>query len=196
MLYWFGKIFLAPFVWLLMRPRVKGFQHLFCRGSAIIVSNHWSLGDPILLAIVSPRIIHFMAKKELFEKKVPRFILQRLLFTFPVNRKQADMASLKQAMHLLERGKVFGIFPEGRRSVTGELDTLEKGAAFLALKTGAPIIPIYSDPRTYRKFRINMVVGALMDAKAIAAEHRGQPLDVVTQAIADKLQQLKLQMEA
>ena len=106
------------------------------------------------------------------------------------------MASLKQAMSVLDKGWVFGIFPEGRRSVTGELDMLEKGAAFLALKTGAPIIPIYSDPRTYRKFRINMVVGSPMDAKAIAAEHRGKAADVVTQAIADKIRQLQLQMEA
>ena len=196
MLYLFAKLLLTPLAWLLMRPRVKGLRHLFFRGKAIIVSNHWSMPDPILLALVCPRVVHFMAKKELFDHPAARFALQKLLFAFPVNRKQADMASLKQAMSVLDRGRVFGIFPEGRRSVTGELDMLEKGAAFLALKTGAPIIPIYSDPRTYRKFRINMVVGSPMDAKAIAAEHRGKAADVVTQAIADKIRQLQLQMEA
>ena len=106
------------------------------------------------------------------------------------------MTSLKQAMQVLDKGKVFGIFPEGRRSVTGELDELERGAAFLALRCKVPIIPVYSDPRTYRKLRINMIVGEPMDAAAIAAAHKGKSVDVVTQAIADKLQQLRLQLEA
>ena len=106
------------------------------------------------------------------------------------------MASLKQAMAVLQKGKVFGIFPEGRRSVTGELDELERGAAFLALRCNVPILPVYSDPRTYRKLRVNMIVGEPMDAAAIAAAHKGRSVDVVTQAIADKLQQLRLQLEA
>ena len=196
MIYIIGKILLSPILLLLLRPRVRGKRHLWHRGSAILVSNHWALTDPILIALVSPRIIHYMAKKELFENPIARFLLMKGLYAFPVNRKQADMTSLKQAMQVLEKGKVFGIFPEGRRSVTGELDELERGAAFLALRCKVPIIPVYSDPRTYRKLRINMIVGEPMAAAAIAAAHKGKSVDVVTQAIADKLQQLRLQLEA
>lgn len=196
MIYIIGKILLSPILLLLLRPRVRGKRHLWHRGSAILVSNHWALTDPILIALVSPRIIHYMAKKELFENPIARFLLMKGLYAFPVNRKQADMTSLKQAMQVLDKGKVFGIFPEGRRSVTGELDELERGAAFLALRCKVPIIPVYSDPRTYRKLRINMIVGEPMDAAAIAAAHKGKSVDVVTQAIADKLQQLRLQLEA
>ena len=196
MIYIIGKILLSPILLLLLRPRVRGKRHLWHRGSAILVSNHWALTDPILIALVSPRIIHYMAKKELFENPIARFLLMKGLYAFPVNRKQADMTSLKQAMQVLEKGKVFGIFPEGRRSVTGELDELERGAAFLALRCKVPIIPVYSDPRTYRKLRINMIVGEPMDAAAIAAAHKGKSVDVVMQAIADKLQQLRLQLEA
>jgi len=195
-LYITAKIFLAPIVALIMRARVKGVRHLFFRGSGIIVSNHWALTDPVLLAVVCPRVIHFMAKKELFENKFADFFFQKLLFAFPVNRKSADMKSLRKSMEVLKAGHVFGIFPEGSRSATGELDTIEKGAAFLALKTGAPIIPVYSDPNTFRKFRINMVVGEPMDAKAIAAQYVGKPAEVVTEAIGDKLRELKLQLEA
>lgn len=195
MLYIFGKIFVAPIAFLLMRPRIKGLRNLFFRGKAIIVSNHWSLGDPIFLAIVSPRIIHFMAKQELFVSKTARAFFKSLL-TFPVNRKQADIASLKHAKKLLDKGKVFGIFPEGRRSLTGELDTMERGAAFIALKCDAPIIPIYSDPNTLKKFRLHMVVGEPMDVKQIVETHKGKPVDVVTQAISDRMHQLKLVMEA
>lgn len=196
MIYVLAKLILSPLVFLLMRPRVRGLRHLWRRGGAIVVSNHWALSDPILIALISPRIIHFMAKQELFHNPVARFLLMRGLYAFPVNRKQADMASLRQAMDVLQKGRVFGIFPEGRRSVTGELDELERGAAFLALRCKVPLIPIYSDPRTYRKLRINMIVGEPMDAQAIAATHKGKPVDVVTQAIADKLQQLRLRLEA
>lgn len=196
MLYLLAKVLLSPFFLLLMRPRVRGLRHLWRRGGAIVVSNHWALSDPILIALISPRVVHFMAKQELFQNPAARFMLMRGLYAFPVNRKHADMASLKQAMAVLQKGKVFGIFPEGRRSVTGELDELERGAAFLALRCNVPILPVYSDPRTYRKLRVNMIVGEPMDAAAIAAAHKGRSVDVVTQAIADKLQQLRLQLEA
>ena len=196
MIYIIAKILFSPIAYLIMRPRVRGWKHLWYRGGAIIVSNHWALTDPILIALVSPRIIHFMAKQELFQNPIARFLLMKGLYAFPVNRKSADMTSLKQAMSVVQKGRVFGIFPEGRRSVTGELDELERGAAFLALRCKVPIIPVYSDPRTYRKFRINMIVGEPMDAAAIAASYKGKAVDVVTQAIADKLQQLRLQLEA
>ncbi len=196
MLYLLAKVLLSPFFLLLMRPRVRGLRHLWRRGGAIVVSNHWALSDPILIALISPRVVHFMAKQELFQNPAARFVLMRGLYAFPVNRKHADMASLKQAMAVLQKGKVFGIFPEGRRSVTGELDELERGAAFLALRCNVPILPVYSDPRTYRKLRVNMIVGEPMAAAAIAAAHKGRSVDVVTQAIADKLQQLRLQLEA
>ncbi len=195
MLYLFGMIFVKPIIWLLFRPKVIGYKKLFRRGKAVLVSNHWSLGDPILLAAVCPRVVRFMAKQELFTSKLKRFFF-KTLFVFPVHRKHADIASLKYAMSLLDKGKVFGIFPEGKRSVTGELDDLERGAAFLALRCNAPIIPIYSSPDAYRKLRIRMIVGDPMDAQAIAAERKGKSSEVVTEAIREKLLELKAEMEA
>ena len=196
MLYLFFKILLTPFFWLIFRPRVQGFKHLFRRGKAVLISNHVALKDPIMIAFVSPRIVHFMAKKELFEKPLPRFLLRWGFLTFPVNRKHADMVSLKQAMSLLDKGKVFGIFPEGRRSVTNELDAFEKGAAFLALRCNAPLIPLYADPNAPRRLRVRMIVGEPMDAKAIAETYSGKAVDAVTDALHDRMQELKNEMEA
>lgn len=195
MLYILCKILLTPLVWLLYRPRVQGLKNLFFRGKAILISNHHDLTDPIDIAFIAPRIVHFMAKQELFEIPVLRTILRGGLFAFPVNRKHADMASLKQAMTVLDKGKVFGIFPEGRRSITGELDCFEKGAAFLALRCKAPIIPIYSDPKAKKRLRIRMVIGEPMDAAAIAASHPGRAVEVVTEALQDRIQQLKNELE-
>ena len=196
MLYLLLKIIVTPFFWLLYRPRVQGLKNLFFRGKAILISNHHDFSDPVMIACVCPRMVHFMAKQELFEKPLLRWFLGKGLFAFPVYRKHADMASLKQAMALLEKGKMFGIFPEARRSVTGELDAFEKGAAFLALRSGAPIIPLYSDPYAKRRLRVRMIVGEPMDAGAIAAACAGKGVDVVTDAVRDRMQALKNEMGA
>ncbi len=184
----------TPIFWLLYWPKVKNLKRLFFRGRAILISNHFSLGDPIRLAFVAPRPIHFMAKQELFDSPLKRLFLKGLL-AFPVYRKQADMHSLKQAMVVLEKNHIFGIFPEGRRSLTGELDSLEKGAAFLALRCSAPVIPIYADPDWKKHKRVRMIVGEAIDPNEVAKRFAGRSVDSVTEAIRDSMQRLKNEME-
>ena len=137
MLYLLGRLLFTIPVWLVFRPLIIGYKNLFFRGRGIVISNHYSLLDPLWLGFVSPRVLHFMAKKEAFTTPLKRFFLG-LLYTFPVNRHHADVASLKKAITVLDKGHVFGIFPEGKRSITGGLDTFEKGAAFLGLRCNAP----------------------------------------------------------
>ena len=194
MIYYLVKFLLTPFFWLLFWPNVKNFNRLFFRGAGIIISNHFSLSDPIRLAFVVPRPMHFMAKQELFDSKIKRFFLTQLL-AFPVYRKQADMLSLKQAMIVLEKKHIFGIFPEGRRSITGELDSFEKGAAFLALRCNAPIIPVYVDPYFKKRRKLRMIVGEPIDAKQVSETYAGRGVDAVTEAIRDRMQLLKNEME-
>lgn len=195
MLYFLAKyVFMSPFIWIFRTPRVIGREHLKnIQGGAIIVSNHWSLQDPIYIATVTPRFIRFMAKKELFATKIGDFMFRRLLLTFPVDRNSADITSLKHAMEMIRQNKIFGIFAEGRRSVSGQMDSFEKGAAFIALKTDAPIIPVYSKPFSWK---LRMAVGEPMYAKQICAQYKGKPVEVVTEAISDKLHELKLISEA
>ncbi len=194
MLYILVKYLLTPFFWLLYRPKVKNLGRLFFRGRGILISNHFTLGDPIRLAFVAPRPVHFMAKQELFDSPLKRFFLTGLL-AFPVYRKQADMQSLKQAMAVLEKNHIFGIFPEGRRSLTGELDSFEKGAAFLALRCSAPIIPIFADPGWRKRGRVRMIVGEPIDPNEVAKRFGGRAVDAVTDAIRDGMQRLKNEME-
>ena len=194
MFYLIIKILLTPFFWLIYRPKIINLGRLFFRGKAILISNHFSLGDPIRLAFVAPRPIHFMAKQELFDSKLKRFFLTQLL-AFPVYRKQADMLSLKQAMAVLDKNHIFGIFPEGRRSLTGELDSFEKGAAFLAIRCNAPIIPIYADPYWKKRGQIRMIIGETIHPDEVAKSIAGRSVDAVTDAIRDALQLLKNELE-
>ena len=181
-------------VWILLRHKVIHHERLFFKGKAIIVSNHWSMADPVLIAFVSPRIIHFMAKAELFRSWIGNLFF-RSIYAFPVEREKTDLTSLRKAKEVLDAGKVFGIFPEGKRSVTGDLDELEKGAAFMALRCDAPIIPVYTDPKTFKRFRIRMIVGEPIDAKAEAKKGTGKAVDVVTEVIRNRLMEMKNEME-
>ena len=194
MLYFLIKYLISPFFWLIYRPKIINFGRLFFRGRGILISNHFSLGDPIRLAMIAPRPIHFMAKQELFDSPVKRFFLKGLL-AFPVYRKHADMLSLKQAMRVLEKNHIFGIFPEGRRSMTGELDSFEKGAAFLALRCNSRIIPIYADPDWKKRGRVRMIVGEPIDPVDIDNRFAGRGVDAVTDAIRDSLQHLKNELK-
>lgn len=195
MLYLLLRIIVFPFFWMIYRPVVYGIEHLRISGKAIFVCNHISMGDPIALAMISPRIIHFMAKAELFKNPIVSFLLQKGLFAFPVNRKEVDMASMKKSLRVLERGYVFGIFPEGKRAVTDDLDELEKGAAFLAIRSNAPIVPIYIAPDSYRKLRFRMMVGKPINVgELVAVTGKSQLVDVVTDEISDSIRALKTEL--
>lgn len=196
MLYYLLKTILWPVLMLVFRPVIYGRENMRIKGKAIFVSNHRSLLDPIIIALVSPRTVHFMAKMELFQSPITN-ALMRAFLAFPVNRKTADRASLKNAMKVLEEGKVFGIFAEGKRSVTEDLDEFEKGAAFLAIRAGAPVVPIYISADGYRKFHPKMMVGRPINVTDIVASTSKSALvDVVTDEIADAINALKTEMEA
>ncbi len=195
MLYFLLKYLIGPFILLFWRPIVYGRENLSIKGKAIIVSNHRSMADPLLLALISPRVVHFMAKKEIFKNKISAAFFH-MLYVFPVDRKKADLLSLKNALQVLNQGKVFGIFPEGKRAVTHELDALERGAAFLAIRSGAPIIPIYIHPDSYKRCQPILIVGKAMDINGIVANTKKSELvEVVTDEIADAICALKEELD-
>ncbi|MDR1620117.1 MAG: 1-acyl-sn-glycerol-3-phosphate acyltransferase [Clostridiales bacterium] len=195
MLYILLKYLLAPFFYLLCRPIIIGKRHLYIKGKVIFVCNHISMLDPVMLAMFSPRHIHFMAKAELFHHWYMRIFFRGLL-AFPVNRNQADMQSMKKALKVLDQGKAFGIFPEGKRTITDSMDDLEKGAAFLAIRSSAPVIPVYIKRDSYTNLHFEMAVGTpLRVSDIVATTSKSQLVDVVTDEISDSIQALRAQIE-
>ena len=195
MLYLLIKWLIGPIILLVTRPIVYGRQNLRVKGKAIFIANHRSMWDPLILALVSPRNIHFMAKKELFASKLGNFFF-RSLYAFPVNRRNVDSPSLKNALKVMDKGDVFGIFPEGKRAVTDSLDEFEKGAAFLAIRSGAPVIPIYIHPDTSRQVRPVMLVGKPIDVSSIVATaNKSSLIEVVTDELADSIDALRIELE-
>lgn len=109
----------------------------------ILVANHSNTLDPVILQIGSPRrLVHFMMAKEYYEKK-PFKLIYKLFGAIPVNRTGTDIASVRTALRTLREGKVIGIFPEGRMSMTGEMQDARPGVAALVLMSGATVVPAY-----------------------------------------------------
>ena len=120
--------------------RVVGVEHVPKEGAGVVVSNHRSMIDPFVVSYGAHRLVSFMAKEELFG--VPFVgLLIRKLGGFPVDRSRKDATSMRVALSVLKGGELLGMFPEGTRSATDELQEMRTGAVRLAAKTGVPIIP-------------------------------------------------------
>jgi len=139
--YWIVRVILQPFFHLYFRVARVGLEHIPTRGPVLLVANHRSFSDPFLIGICLGRPLHFVAKRELFDKRWKARILLAL-GAFPINRGEADELAMETARIILERGGAVGIFPEGTRVRPGPLGQPKRGAGRLALETGAPIVPV------------------------------------------------------
>ncbi|TDV44881.1 lysophospholipid acyltransferase family protein [Actinophytocola oryzae] len=128
--------------------RTEGRHHVPPHGPVILASNHLSFIDSVVLRLAAPRRVAFLAKAEYFAGRGLRGRLVRWFFTavgsVPVERGQhrASTAALTTALTVLDGGNVFGIYPEGTRSLDGRLYRGRTGVAWLALTSGAPVVPV------------------------------------------------------
>ena len=126
---------------LFFRARVSGVENIPANGPVILASNHLSLIDPPLVGAFSTRPARFMAKEELFAHPLFGTII-KALGAFPVRRASADRQAIKNGLAILDEGGVMAIFPEGTRSLNGEVGKAMPGVLMLAAKSGAAIVPI------------------------------------------------------
>ncbi|GAB4274665.1 MAG: lysophospholipid acyltransferase family protein [Coriobacteriia bacterium] len=151
---------------LAFRLRFVGRGRLPSRGPVVVSGNHLSYLDPILLALATWRPIHYMAKVELFEGNRAFAWLLRHVHAFPVRRGTADREALTRAQEILDAGGIVGIFPEGTRSSDGSLGEVYGGAALVAIRSGATLVPVGIAgteevlPRGSRRLRFAPVVMA------------------------------------
>jgi len=123
------------------RFRLEGAEHEPLTGPLVIVSNHTSDLDALVVGAALRRRVHFMAKVELFRSPLVRWVTA--CGAFPVRRGEADRQAWRTAREILERGGALVMFPEGTRGASvRDLRPPEPGAALLALRTGATILPV------------------------------------------------------
>jgi 1-acyl-sn-glycerol-3-phosphate acyltransferase len=139
-LYALARVLLVPVVRLYGRFHVSGAGCLPDRGPAIVVANHPSDVDPILVAVALPRTLHFMADAVQFRRGFVGPVIRRL-GAFPVHHDRPDLAALRHALRILERGGVVAVFPEGDVVRQSEPAAFAHGVALLAAHSSAPVIP-------------------------------------------------------
>ncbi len=148
MLYRVSHLVVLALFRVLWRPTVQGRDHIPSSGPLIVASNHLSFIDSIVIPLVVPRKVVFLAKAEYWEGRSPASWPRRLFFALfeavPVQREQQQdaQASLDLARQVLERGHAFGIYPEGTRSRDGRLYRGRTGVGWLAMAAQARVVPV------------------------------------------------------
>lgn len=183
-MYTFFRFILRVLYVSIFRFKAIGHGNIPPEGPVILCSNHVSLLDPPTVGIALHRKVHFMAKAELF--RIPLFGgLIRKLGAFPVNRGGVSRESIRLALQLLRDGNVMGVFPEGTRSSAGSAG--KKGAASLALKSGAAVIPV-TITGSYIPFKgIRVMYGPPIDLSAYAGQSSSEALEQVTELIMNRI---------
>lgn len=191
---------LRPVVEVLLHPRIEGVDNMPSTGPAILCSNHLSMVDPVVMALNVPRTVYFLAKNEYFAHRYRWFF--ESLGVMPVARQggQAGESSLARGAQVLEAGAVLGLYPEGTRSPDGRLYRGKTGAARLAIRTGAPIVPIAvigsrdvlpPHGRLPRRAPVAIRFGAPIDlAHLRGRDHEGSVLRQATDALMGRIAEL------
>ena len=184
------------------RLEVIGRWQIPATGPAILVCNHISGLDPLLIQSVSPRVIVWMMAREYYEQRAMNWVF-KLAGLIPVDRSGRDLAATRAAMRALEAGRVLGIFPEGRIETTRELLPFQTGVAMMAMKTGVPIYPAYIDgTQRGREMlgayaipnRSRLVFGGPIQLRGQNPER--ESLEVATERIAQAVRELKWRSES
>lgn len=141
MVYRISKALIRAILRLCFGFQIEGRSHEPRSGAVIVVSNHLSDLDPLVVGASLRRRAGFMAKQELFANPLVRWWITAC-GAFPVRRGEPDRQALRTALELLHRGGVLVMFPEGTRGLDRTLRPPEPGAAMLAVRTRAAILPV------------------------------------------------------
>lgn len=130
-------------IWLkLCGCRIYGREHIPADGACLLIANHISYGDPVLLAAAFPRHITFIAKQAFGTRRITRVLYGNLAGAVFLNQDESDLSALRTSIRLLKEGRTVGIFPEGRRNFDRQMTDFMPGAAYIAHKAGVPVLPV------------------------------------------------------
>ena len=177
MLYWFMYRVVRPLLRIVFRPVVAGLENVPGDGPVILASNHLSFVDSVLIPLVVPRRVTFLAKAEYFEGKGLASVLGAFLSAMghipvPRTEQRAAVAALDVALQTLDEGNAFAIYPEGTRSEDGRLYRGHTGVGWLALNAQVNIVPV-----AVRDTQRIMPVGARLPRIVRPGVTFGRPID-------------------
>ncbi|WP_166831943.1 lysophospholipid acyltransferase family protein [Thalassoroseus pseudoceratinae] len=141
-LYWLTiQFILRMFFTLRFRYRARGLENIPDSGGGLVLSNHQSSLDPLLIGLPLSRPVSFLARDTLFPIPVMGHILRKT-YVMPINRDAASTATIRTAVGRMKHGFLVGIFPEGTRSRDGKIGKIKPGFIALARRSGLPVFPV------------------------------------------------------
>lgn len=155
--------------------KVYGAHRVPAEGGVLIISNHQSYLDPVLLGVRLQRPLSYLAKSELFGNWAFSWLI-RSLGAFPVKQGAGDVGAMKETIARLQEGKALNIFPEGSRTDTGQLLPIEKGVGLVIRKARVPVVPAVitgsfeawpKGHTLFRPFPIRILYGHPMDLSSM-----------------------------
>lgn len=185
-------------VWLATYPTISGLENFPEHGPLLIVSNHLGDADAVLALATFPRQIDALAKAELYDYPVLSLVL-RAYGVIWVHRGQPDRRALKAALEGLASNRMVGIAPEGRESLTGALEAGTSGGAYLALKSGSPLLPvtftgtenriIYRNMMKFKRSPVTITIGKIftLDVSSDWKENLKPATDQIMRVLASQL---------
>lgn len=141
-LYHFARCIVRPMFDVLSHLESHGSEHVPRQGGVLLVSNHVSLLDTLIIGAATDRELHFMGANTFY--RIPGFGWLLTKFNgFSIKRGTPDRQALREALSRLQTGKALLVFPEGTRSVDGRLGEMKKGVSFMIHHSGVPVIPVF-----------------------------------------------------
>ena len=177
------------------KVKYAGTENIPKEGAFILAANHFQFFDPLLVGLgVKGRPIHFMTKKELFEKPLSAWFLTNLN-AFPVDRGAPDLKSIRHSVKVLESGRILGIFPEGTRSKTGEIGDSKRGIITIAAKAKSDILPaaLYNEDDLKRGSKTTVRYGKLIKYEELGLSERPSKDQIIAAAnfVMEKIAELQ-----
>ncbi len=155
--YRFAKVVCNVVCKLWFKLEYYGMENLPKDRGYILVGNHQSYWDPVMMGLKLDTTLTFMANEKLFHKPVLAPVI-RGLGAFPVNLKKPDMTAIRTAKKVVKDGKVLALFPEGTRSHDGKLLKFKGGVIYIASVTGEDVVPVCITYQNGGKFRSRILI--------------------------------------
>lgn len=155
--YRFAKVICNVVCKLWFKLEYYGMENLPKDRGYILVGNHQSYWDPVMMGLKLDTTLTFMANEKLFHKPVLAPVI-RGLGAFPVNLKKPDMTAIRTAKKVVKDGKVLALFPEGTRSHDGKLLKFKGGVIYIASVTGEDVVPVCITYQNGGKFRSRILI--------------------------------------
>lgn len=191
-IYSIAWVIIRPLFHLIFPHKIHGRENVPAEGGFVLCMNHLSAFDPVYVAACLPfkRQVHYMAKKELWNIKLLKLILNELK-CIPVDRGNADLSAVRAALQTVKDGHPLGIFPQGTRSRDNSPTPFLGGASMIAMRAGVPVIPCYIDG-PYRIFRrCDVSFGAPIDLSDFGRRCDSETLARVTARIEENVWALR-----